>query len=76
MYKQPIIHACKYTYRLYKCTVEAPYCRHHWDPSNNWLDYRGVLNSGVVLYRITTIGIEESVHISGMSAFRGSTEHV
>ncbi len=38
------------------------YCGHHWDPSN-CLDFRGVLNSGVVLYKIATIGTQESVHI-------------
>ncbi len=31
---------------------------HHWDPSN-CPDFRGVLNSGVVLYRITCITIKQ-----------------
>ena len=34
---------------------------------------RGVLNSGVVLYRITTIGTKASVHIREVFTVRGST---
>ncbi len=54
------------------CTVEP---RHHWEPSN-CPDCRGVLNSGVVLYKITTIGTKASVHIREVSTVRGSTVHV
>ena len=36
------------------------YCGHHWDPCN-CPDFMGVLNSGVVLYRIATIGTNEIV---------------
>ncbi len=52
--------------------VEPLYYGHHWDPSN----CPGVLNSGVVLYRITTIGTKASVLISEVSTARGSTVHV
>ena len=38
--------------------MEPLYCGNHWDPSN-CPDCRGVLNSGVVLYRITTIGTKQ-----------------
>ncbi len=40
-------------YCLY-CNSGTSTCGHHWEPSN-CPDCRGVLNSGVVLYRITTI---------------------
>ncbi len=53
-------------------TVEPLYCGHHWGPSN-CPDCRGVLNSGVVLYRITATGKPESVHIREVSTVRGST---
>ncbi len=42
--------------------VEPLYYGYHWD-SCNCPDCRGVLNSGVVLYRIATIGTKPSVHI-------------
>ncbi len=58
--------------RIELSTGEPLYCGHHWDPSN-CPDFRGVLNSGVVLYRIATIGTKASVHIKGVSALRGST---
>ena len=40
-----------------------------WKPSN-CPDCRGVLNSRVVLYRITTIGTKASVHIREVSLFQ------
>ena len=44
------------------CTAEPHYCGHHWDPCN-CPDFKGVLNSGVVFYRIIAIRTKESVHI-------------
>ena len=44
-------------------------CGDHWEPFN-CPDCRGVLNSGVVLYRITTIGTKASVHFREVSLFQ------
>ena len=56
---------------MYIDYVEPLYCGHHWEQSN-CPDCRGALNSGVVLYRITTIGTKTSVHIREVSLyFRG-----
>ena len=57
---------------MYIDYVEPLYCGHHWEQSN-CPDCRGALNSGVVLYRITTIGTKTSVHIREVSTVRGST---
>ena len=57
---------------MYVYTVEPLYCGHHWEP-NNCPDCRGVLDSGVVLYRITAIGTKAIVHFREVSTVRGST---
>ena len=55
-------------------TVEPLYCRHHWEPSN-CPDCRGVFNSRVVLYRITTTGTIVSVHCPYFRAVHSERFH-
>ena len=65
MYVHCTVHvhvACSNRLNYFVNTVEPLYCGHHWDPSN-CSDFRDVLNSGVVLYRI---GTKSTVHIRGV----------
>ncbi len=52
-------------------TVEPLFCGHHWDPFN-CPDFR-ISGVSLIRGRIAATGSQSSVHISGVSASRGST---
>ena len=48
------------------------YCGHHWDPTSNCPDCRGVLNSGVVLYtELQQLGHKQVSILKRCPYFRG-----